>query len=121
MFTKNFEIECGMMKFDVLVLKREKVVSSKGEEMLDGERIIEVEENRYKYLCVLQCNTIKESQKKDNFWRQCMRKNGINHERYTNRTGAHIGRVGVGKGDKILACSFFNIEKECPDFMKKIH
>ena len=82
-FTKDFGMEFGMKKFDVLVLKRRKAVSSEGVEMSNGERIIEVVEDRYKYLCVLQYNTIKESPMKENFWRQCMRKNGINHERYT--------------------------------------
>ena len=76
-------MEFGMKKFDVLVLKRQKAVSSEGVEMSNGERIIEAAEDRYKYLCVLQYNTIKESPMKENFWRQCMRKNGINHERYT--------------------------------------
>ena len=56
--------ECG-----VLASKRRKVVSSKGEEMPDGERIKEVLKNGYKYLGILEYNKIKESKMKDNFQR----------------------------------------------------
>ena len=48
--------ECG-----ILASKRRKVVSSEGEEMLDGERIKEVLKNGYKYLGILEYNKIKES------------------------------------------------------------
>ena len=60
----------GIKRFGVLVLKREKVVSSEGVEMPDGERIKEVEKNGYRYLSILEYKKIKESKMKENFRRE---------------------------------------------------
>ena len=49
------------------MLKRGKVVSSKGVEIPTGKRIKEVEENRYKYLGILECHKIKENKMKEAF------------------------------------------------------
>ena len=61
--------ECG-----VLVLKRGNVVSSEEVKMPDGERIKEVEKNRYRYLGILEYNKIKESKLKQNFRREYLRR-----------------------------------------------
>ena len=57
----------GIKRFGVLALKRGKVITSKGVEMHDGERINEVEKNGYRYLVILEYNKIKESKMKENF------------------------------------------------------
>ena len=68
--SSDIETKFGIKKFGVLVLKREKVVSSEGVEMPDGERIKEVEKNGYRYLSVLEYKKIKESKMKENFRRE---------------------------------------------------
>ena len=68
--SSDIETKFGIKKFGVLVLKREKVVSSEGVEMPDGERIKEVEKNGYRYLSILEYKKIKESKMKENFRRE---------------------------------------------------
>ena len=64
-------MEFGIKMYDVLVLKRGKVVLSKGVEMCDSGRSKEAEKNEYKYLGILEKDKIKESSKmKENFWRE---------------------------------------------------
>ena len=41
--------------------------------MPDGEKIKEVEENEYQYLSILEYNKIKETKKRENFWREYLR------------------------------------------------
>ena len=65
--SSDIEMKFGIKRFGVLVLKREKVVSSEGVEMPDGERIKEVEKNGYRYLSILEYKKIKESKMKENF------------------------------------------------------
>ena len=57
----DIRMKFGMQKCGVLVLKTGKVVSSKGVDMPDGERIKEVVRNGYTYLGILQYSKIKES------------------------------------------------------------
>ena len=68
--SSDIEMKFGIKRFGVLVLKREKVVSSEGVEMPDGERIKEVEKNGYRYLSILEYKKIKESKMKENFRRE---------------------------------------------------
>ena len=68
--SSDIEMKFGIKRFGVLVLKREKVVSSEGVEMPDGERIKEVEKNGYRYLSILKYKKIKESKMKENFRRE---------------------------------------------------
>ena len=68
--SNDIGMEFGMKKCGVLVLKREKVVWFEGVEMPDGDRINEVEKNRYRYLGISEYNKIKESKMKKNFWRE---------------------------------------------------
>ena len=64
-------MEFGIKMCYVLVLKRGKVVLSKGVGMCDSRRSKEAEKNGYKYLGILEKNKIKESSKmKENFWRE---------------------------------------------------
>ena len=63
-------MELGIKECSVLVLKRGNVVSSEEVKMPDGERIKEVEKNRYRYLSILEYNKIKESKLKENFRRE---------------------------------------------------
>ena len=65
--SSDIEMKFGIKRFGVLVLKREKVVSSEGVEMPDGEIIKEVEKNGYRYLSILEYKKIKESKMKENF------------------------------------------------------
>ena len=65
--SSDIEMKFGIKRFGVLVLKREKVVSSEGVEMPDGERVKEVEKNGYRYLSILEYKKIKESKMKENF------------------------------------------------------
>ena len=67
-------MESGIQKCGVIVLKRQKVVSSKGVEMPERERIKEVLKNGYKYLGILEYNKIKESKMKENFLREYLRR-----------------------------------------------
>ena len=68
--SSDIEMKFGIKRFGALVLKREKVVSSEGVEMPDGERIKEVEKNGYRYLSILEYKKIKESKMKENFRRE---------------------------------------------------
>ena len=68
--SSDIETKFGIKGFGVLVLKREKVVSSEGVEMPDGERIKEVEKNGYRYLSILEYKKIEESKMKENFRRE---------------------------------------------------
>ena len=63
-----------MEKCGALVMKRGKVVSSKGVEISDDERIKEVEKSANKYLGILEYNKIKERKMKENFWREYLRR-----------------------------------------------
>ena len=55
-------------------MKRGKVAPSEGIEIPDGERIKEVEKNGYKHLGILENNKIKESEMKENFLREYLRR-----------------------------------------------
>ena len=72
--SNDIEMEFGIKMSGELVLKRGKVVSFERVEMPDGERIKEIEKNRYKYLGILEYNKIKESKMKENFWREYLRR-----------------------------------------------
>ena len=67
-------MEPGIQKGGALVLKRGKVVSSEGVEMPERERIKEVLKNGYKYLGILEYNKIKESNMKENYQREYLRR-----------------------------------------------
>ena len=72
--SNDIEMEFGIKRSGELVLKRGKLVSFERVEMPDGERIKEIEKNRYKYLGILEYNKIKESKMKENFWREYLRR-----------------------------------------------
>ena len=67
-------MEPGIQKCGALVLKRGKVVSSEGVEMPERERIKEVLKNGYKYLGILEYNKIKESNMRENYQREYLRR-----------------------------------------------
>ena len=73
-FTNDIGMEVRIKKCGVLVLTRGKVVPLEGVEMLDGERIKEVEEDGYKYLGILECNKIRLSEMKENYQREYLRR-----------------------------------------------
>ena len=98
-------MESGIQKCGVLVLKREKVVSSEGVEMPERERIKEVLKNGYKYLGILEYNKIKESKMKENFRREYLRRtklimksrlNGRNKIIAINTWAVSLMRYGAG-------------------------
>ena len=72
--SNDIRMEFGIQKCGVLLLKRGKVVSSKGVEMPDGEIIKEVVKNEYQYLGILEYNKIKESKMKENFQKEYLRR-----------------------------------------------
>ena len=83
----------------------EKVVSSEGVEMPDGERIEEVEKNGYKYLGILEYNKIKESKMKENFRKDYLRRtkliiksriNGRNNIITINTWAVSLMKYGTG-------------------------
>ena len=73
-FTNDIGMEFRIKKCGVLVLTRGKVVPLEGVQMLDGERIKEVQEDGYKYLGILECNKIRLSEMKENYQREYLRR-----------------------------------------------
>ena len=53
-FSKDIDIEFGLKKGVVLVLKHEKVVEFKGIELLNGSLMKTIQDDGYKYLGVLE-------------------------------------------------------------------
>ena len=72
--SNDIRMEFGIKKCGALLLKRGKVVSSRGVEISDGEIIKEVVKNRYQYLGILEYNKIKESKMKENFQKEYLRR-----------------------------------------------
>ena len=98
----------GIKKFGIPVLKRGKEsrrVPWEGVEMPDGERIKDVEEDEYKYLGTLEYNKIKESEIKENFQEEYLRRtnliikgrfSGKNKIMVINTCDVYLMRYGAG-------------------------
>ena len=102
--SNDIGMEFGIKKCGVLVLKRGKVVSPERVEMPGGEKIKEIEKNRYNYLGILECNKIKESKMKENIRREYLRRtklitrkrlNGWNKIIAINTWGVSLMRYGA--------------------------
>ena len=78
--SNDIGMEFGIKKYDVLVLKRGTVMPSEAVEMPDGERIKEVEKNRYRYLGILEYNS-QGKQDEGELSERISEENKINHEK----------------------------------------
>ena len=67
-------MEFGLPKCEVLILKRGKVVNSEGISMPDGKMMKNIEEDRYKYLGILEADDLKHEEMKDQIKKECIRR-----------------------------------------------
>ena len=67
MVGKDIGMEFGFEKCGMLLLKRGKVVSSEGVSLPDGQVMKEIDDTGYKYLGILEYDTVKEKKMKDVF------------------------------------------------------
>ena len=58
-FSGDIKMECGLPKCRMLIMKRGKVVKSKGISMPNGKRMKNIEEGRYKHLGIVEVNCVK--------------------------------------------------------------
>ena len=64
-FSDNVGMVFGLGKCAVLVLKRRKMVRTEGTELSEGKRMRELNLDKYKYLRVLQLDSIVNTEKKE--------------------------------------------------------
>ena len=69
-FNQDIGMEFGIKKCGVIIMDRGKVNSTDGIELPSGEKIREIEEDRYKYLGILEYDRVKEQEMKDKFRNQ---------------------------------------------------
>ena len=65
-YSEDIGMKFGIDKCAVLELETGRLVRSEGIELPDGERIIELDQERYKYLWVLQLDKSMDKEKKEN-------------------------------------------------------
>ena len=65
LFSQDIGMEFGVKKCAVVVMKRGKVTECEGIELPDGQRIRAVEQDGYKYLGILEIDTIKQKEMKE--------------------------------------------------------
>ena len=57
-FSQDIVMEFGIKKCGVIFMNKGKVKSTGGIELPSGEKIREIEEDEYKYLGILECDSI---------------------------------------------------------------
>ena len=66
-FSQEIGMEFGIKKCGVIIMNRGKVKSTDGIELPSGEKIREIEKDRYKYKGILEYDRVKEQEIKDKF------------------------------------------------------
>ena len=73
-FSEDVKIEFGLPKCGVLIMKGGKVVRSEGISMPDGKMMKNIEEDRYKYLGILEAGGVKHEDMKDQIKKEYIRR-----------------------------------------------
>ena len=73
-FSENIKIEFGLAKCGVLIMKRGKAVASDGLCMPDGTMMRNIEEGGYNYLGILEADSIKHDEMKEQLKKECIRR-----------------------------------------------
>ena len=104
-FSEDIKIKFGLPKCRVLIMKREKVVTSEGKSMSDGKMINNIEEGRYKYFGILEADGARHKEMKHHINKEYIRKvrnilksklNGGNIVSAINSRAVSIVRYGAG-------------------------
>ena len=73
-FIQDIGMEFGIKKCGAIIMNRGKVKSTDGIKLTSGEKIIQIEEDEFKYLGILQYDRIKEQEMKDKFRNEYFRR-----------------------------------------------
>ena len=73
-FSDDIKLEFGMSKCGVLTMKHGKIVRSEGIPMPDGKTMMNIEENGYKYLGILEADDVKHDEMKDQIRKEYARR-----------------------------------------------
>ena len=104
-FSRDIGMEFGVRKCGVIILRRGKVVRSDGVELPNGETIRSIEADGYKYLGILEADTILEKEMKEMFQKEYLRRlrcilksklNGKNKIKGINSWAVSLLRYGGG-------------------------
>jgi len=104
-FSNDIQMEFGIKKCGVLVMKRGKATSTEGIELPSGDTIKDIEKEGYKYLGILEFDFVKENDMIRNFQREYFRRarlvmrsrlNGRNKIRALNTWAISLLRYGAG-------------------------
>ena len=104
-FSRDIGMEFGVRKCGVIILRRGKVVRTDGVELPNGETIRSIEADGYKYLGILEADTILEKEMKEMFQKEYLRRlrcilksklNGKNKIKGINSWAVSLLRYGGG-------------------------
>ena len=73
-FIQDIGMEFGIKKCGAIIMNKGKVKSTDGIKLTSGEKIIQIEEDEFKYLGILQYDRIKEQEMKDKFRNEYFRR-----------------------------------------------
>ena len=104
-FSNDIRMEFGIKKCGVLVMKKGKVASTEGIELPSGDIIKDIENEGYKYLGILEFDSVRENEMIRHFQREYFRRsrlvmrsksNGRNKIRALNTCAISLLRYGAG-------------------------
>ena len=104
-FSNDIKMEFGMSKCGVLTMKRGKIANTEGIHMPDGQRMMAIEDNGYKYLGVLEADEVKHNEMKMHIRKEYIRRirkilksklNGGNIISAINSRAVAVVRYGAG-------------------------
>ena len=105
LFSKDINMEFGLKKCGILVLKRGKIDKCDGVTLPDGQIMKEIEKNGYRYLGVVELDRVKEREMKEQFVKEYKRRlklvlksklNGKNKIMEINIWAVAVFRYGAG-------------------------
>ena len=73
-FSEDIKMKFGLPKCGVLIMERGKVVKSEGISMPDGKMMKNIVEGEYKYLGILEADSVKHEEMKDQIKKEYIRR-----------------------------------------------
>ena len=93
-FSEDIRMEFGLKKCGLLVLKRGKVVKMDGVTLPDGQARKQIDEDGYRYLGILELNSVKERERKMQLQREYKRRLMLKSK--LNTRAVAVMRYGAG-------------------------
>ena len=95
-FSQDIGMEFGIKKRGAIIMNRRKVKATDGIELSSGKKIREIEVDGYKYLRILECDRVKEQERRRTKLVLKSKRNGRNKIMTLNTRAVSILRYGSG-------------------------